>query len=88
MKACPFCGGNRIYIANNCEYDCWYVACSDCSGMVSKSFCHLPELNYDENEVDIDSIEEDATNDFMDGKIKGLEPLVKAWNTRANERSG
>lgn len=86
LKPCPFCNHSQLSLVKNSEFDCWFISCYQCNGSISKSDCHLPEISYDENDVDCDCIEEDAMDYYLEGKIKGLEPLIIAWNTRQPER--
>lgn len=81
LKSCPFCGNKSVSIMRNSEFDCWNIQCDLCHGAISKSDVYM-KVSFDEHEVDIDCIEEDATDYYIQGKIKGLEPLIMAWNTR------
>lgn len=84
LKPCPFCGGLRLSLVRNTEYDSWYLICLDCEASIQKSDCHLPDIKIlDEYALD-DFCDSDDVMELVDSKIiVGLEPLFEAWNRRA-----
>jgi len=79
LKPCPFCGGKNPSLYLNGEYDYWYLHCDKCSASVGKS--NLPDLEYDEYDVD-DSCGDNLMDLVAEGKIKGIQPVIDAWNRR------
>ncbi len=84
IKPCPFCGSNHITLCKNSEFDSYYLMCDKCSGQIVKSEHELPNLKIDKSiEYEID--ENECLLEFWENKtLTGLEPLVKAWNTRSD----